>query len=169
MIRPELMQSIRRCREALIGALIAGLGIFWAVASYGILQIVGMSLTIVGALVVFAGIQRMRFRTGGDGPGIVQVVEGQITYFGPLDGGSVSVDAIERIELEPKSVPSPEWILIEANTPPLHIPINASGSEVLFDVFARLEGLDTQRMLNDLHSGHGERILIWTSEKKRVH
>ena len=107
----------------------------------------GFSMVVAGAVLMFAGFQRARFRVASDGPGMVQVDEGQVTYFGPLDGGSVAIRQLSLVELDPKSKPASTWVLTEPGQPPLAIPTTASGAEALFDVFASLDGIRTERML----------------------
>ncbi len=168
-IRPELRQKFWRWREAIIGTLISCFGMIWAVSQQGILAAVGTSLAIVGALVIFAGIQRTRFRVGRGGPGVVQLDERQVTYYGPLDGGSVSIDALQSVALEPRAKPAAEWVLTEVGGQPLHIPVNAENAEVLFDVFAALEGIRTENMLTQLRDNPAERVTIWHQPQRQLH
>jgi len=166
--RPEAMHGVWRWREALLGAFVAACGLYWAVSQQGILAMVGTALAIVGALIIFAGVQRTRFRVGAGGPGVVQVHERLVTYYGPLDGGSVSIDALASVELEPKSKPA-EWVLTEVGGAALHIPTNAANAEALFDVFAALDGIKTENMLTQLRSDPGERVIIWKETQRRLH
>lgn len=168
-IRPELRQKFWRWREAMFGLFIAACGMFWAVGQQGVLAAVGTSLAIVGALIIFAGIQRTRFRVGRGGPGVVQVDERQVTYYGPLDGGSVSIDALESVALEPKAKPAAEWVLTEVGGQPLHIPTNAENAEALFDVFAALDGIRTENMLTQLRAEPEERVTIWHVPQRQLH
>ena len=168
-IHSKIKQQLWRWREALVGACLALCGMFWAISQQGILAAVGTSLAIVGALIIFAGIQRTRFRVGAGGPGVVHVDERMVTYYGPLDGGSVSIDALEAVELEPKSKPAAEWVLTEVGGQPLHIPTNAANAEQLFDVFASLEGIRTENMLAKLHANPNDRVTIWSHEQRRLH
>ena len=168
-IRPEVLGGIWRWREALFGLFLAACGMFWAVSQQGVLAAIGTSLAIVGALIIFAGIQRTRFRVGAGGPGVVQVHERLVTYYGPLEGGSVSIDALVSVELEPKAKPAAEWVLTESGGTPLHIPTNAENAEILFDVFASLDGIRTENMLTQLRSNPGERVTIWNNSQRRLH
>jgi len=168
-IRPELKQAFWRWRETLLGLFLAGCGMLWAVTQHGILAAVGTSLAIVGALVIFAGIQRTRFRVGAGGPGVVHIDERQVTYYGPLDGGSVSIDALASVELEPRSKPAASWVLTEQGGQPLHIPTNAENAEALFDVFAALDGIRTENMLTQLRANPAHRVRIWDDSQRRLH
>lgn len=159
-IRPEILNSVWRWREALFGVLMAVAGMLWAVSQPGILAAVGTSISIVGALILFAGIQRTRFRVGTGGPGLVQVHERLVVYYGPYDGGSVSIDALESVSLDPKSKPA-AWVLEEIGGQPLRIPTNAENAEALFDVFASLDGIKTENMLAKLRSQPKEPVQIW--------
>jgi hypothetical protein len=56
-------------------------------------------------------------------------------------------------------------VLTEAGQPPLAIPTTAEGAEALFDVFASLEGIRTERMLAELQKEPKKRVVIWQREK----
>ncbi len=169
LIRPELKQKFWRWREALLGVFLASCGMFWAVTQHGVLAAVGTSLSIVGALILFAGIQRTRFRVGAGGPGVVHVDERQVTYYGPFEGGSVSIDALGMVELDPAAKPHAVWVLTESGGNTLAIPTNAENAEVLFDVFASLEGIRTENMLTQLRANPEQRVKIWHQPPRRLH
>lgn len=160
-IRPELERSIWRWRETLAGCAVAAVGLYLAVAAFGLTQMLGFSMVVAGAVLMFAGLQRARFRVGAGGPGLVEVDEGQVTYFGPREGGSVSIGQLDRVELDPGARPAAAWVLTEPGQPPLAIPTTAEGAEALFDVFASLEGIRTERMLAELQGAPAGRVLIW--------
>lgn len=167
-VRPEVKDRLWRWREALVGAALSVGGMYLAVSDSGVMAAAGTSVAIIGALLIFAGIQRTRFRVGKGGPGVVHVDEAQVTYYGPFDGGSVSIDALASVELDPRSKPA-EWLLTELGRPPLKIPVNAENAEVLFDVFAALDGIKTERMLTQLRSEPEQRVTIWSHEQRRLH
>jgi hypothetical protein len=168
-IRPEIAQKLNRWREALAGAGSAALGIVWITTESGALAIIGTVLTIGGALLIFAGIQRARFRQGSGGPGLVQLDEGQLTYFGPFEGGSIPVETLTMLELDPSQEPAAHWILSHSVGETLNIPVNAEGAEALFDVFAALPGIDTKNMLDRLQDQPDEKIVIWQKDRPALH
>jgi hypothetical protein len=97
---------------------------------------------------------------GGGGPGVVQVVERRIGYFGPLNGGLVDLDAITSLSLDPTEHPR-HWVITHEGGPALHIPVNAEGADVLFDTFASLPGLSPGRVASTLkHEATGP-IVLW--------
>ncbi len=168
-IRPEVKQAIERFRDAIAGIAVSLLGVYWALNSYGFMSIVGTSLALAGALLVFAGIQRGRFRTGDGGPGVVYVDEGQVTFYGPLDGGSVVIADLFKVELERPGMRTAEWVLYDPGTEPLRIPTNAEGTKALFDVFGALDGLETEKMLRTLKKPRKKPVLIWQSNRAVAH
>lgn len=173
LIRPEAAAALRHWREALIGAAVLALGLFWALAGLGVLRWIGLLLALVGTALIFVGVQRARFRPEGRGPGIVQVVEGRITYFGPLSGGVADIESLEALSLDPTAEP-PHWILQQPGQPVLHIPVNAEGADWLFDVFAALPGIRTEHMLRHLQGGAAAPVVIWRAKAlhartKRLH
>lgn len=162
--RPEARALLWRWREVICGAVIVLIGLWWIIGPGLLLGWIGYLLLAVGAVFVFLGVQRARFRGTGGGAGAVQVVEGQITYFGPLTGGTVALRELHRLSLERGMFPA-HWKLEQQGRAPLLIPVNAAGSEALFDAFATLPGLRTERMLTELNAqddaARPRAIVIW--------
>lgn len=168
-LRPEAKAQLLRWRETLAGLGAAALGLWLSLTAYGVLFGLGIVLVLGGAALAVAGVQRARFRLGSDGPGVVQVVEGRVTYFGPWGGGGASLDRLAWLELVPVRGGSGAWMLIEEEGERLEIPVDARGAERLFDVFAALPGLDTRAMLAALRPPVRERTLIWQRDRLRLH
>lgn len=158
--RPEAKAVLWRWREVLAACAIALVGLWWIVGPGRLLAVPGWALVLAGVALGIIGLQRARFRSGTDGPGAVQVDEGQIAYFGPLTGGVVALQNLERLSLDARSQP-PHWQLDAPGQEPVLIPVNAAGSEGLFDAFATLPGLRTERMLSELRSGQNHAVVIW--------
>lgn len=168
-IRPEAAQSLIRWREVLIGAAVLALGAWWALALSGILSWVGYVLLPIGAALGVVGVQRARFRnTGSGGPGMVQIDEGRVTYFGPLTGGTVDLADMTSLTIEPSAKPA-HWGLHQPGQPALMIPTTAEGADALFDAFATLPGLRVQKMLAALSSQSRETITVWSTYTNRLH
>ena len=160
MIRPEAKAQIWRFREVLVGGCGLALGLWWLVGQSTLLLIPGAVFAVGGLALIWIGVQRARFRSEGQGPGAVQVDEGQITYFGPLTGGVVALRELQALTFDPSFHPA-HWRLTMAGAPELMIPVNAEGSDGLFDAFATLEGLKTEAMLAKLASKPDHSVLIW--------
>ncbi|WP_424977884.1 hypothetical protein [Leisingera sp. S232] len=165
-IRPEARAQLWRWREVIAAVLMFLLGVKLAFASFGFTAITGWALVATGLVTAIIGAQRMRFRSGTGGPGVVQVDEGQIAYFGPLTGGAVAASELERLALDPSSKP-PHWLLEQPGQAPLAIPVNAEGNEALFDVFAALPGLKTEKMLSVLRNAGPHQVVIWERSASR--
>ncbi|APG48437.1 hypothetical protein [Phaeobacter porticola] len=159
-IRPEARVALWRWREMLAATLLIILGLSWALGAYGIQALAGWGILGLGVVIAVIGAQRMRFRLGGGGPGIVQVDEGQIAYFGPLTGGAVAVSELERLTLDHAARP-PHWLLDQPGQAALAIPVNATNTDALFDAFATLPGLRMERMLAELHKSGVHQVVIW--------
>ncbi|ETX28010.1 hypothetical protein [Roseivivax isoporae] len=159
-LRPGARQAIRRWREALAGAGAAALGAWFVLGAGGLLGVVGIGLILGGGALAVAGVQRARFRTGGGGQGIVQVSEGRIAYFGPLDGGVVDLSELESLAVDPTGRPL-HWVLSRTGAQPLRVPVDAEGADALFDAFAALPGLRTERMLRAIEAPGRHVQVIW--------
>lgn len=164
MIRPEVRAGLYRWRGALVGAAVLALGLYWGLASGGLLQGLGWLLALGGGALALTEIQRARFAPGRGGPGYVTVIEGRIQYFGPLTGGMADLDDLLALTYDPRAHPA-HWILARPEAPPLAIPLNAEGAEALFDAFAQLPGLRTEAMLRAMQSDREGRrdhpVVIW--------
>jgi len=158
--RPEAMAALLRWREVLVAAGMVLLGLWWIIGPGQLLALPGWALVLAGVALGAVGVQRARFRGASGGVGAVQIDEGQIAYFGPLTGGVVALTALERLSLDATMHPA-HWRLDAADQAPVLIPVDAAGADALFDAFATLPGLRTQRMLSQLRAGHPHAVVIW--------
>ena len=158
--RPEAQAQVWRWREVIVGGGALVLGLYLALGPGGLLSFLGIAAVIGGVLLIWIGIQRGRFRGDSDGVGAVQVDEGQVTYFGPLTGGTIDLREMERLTLAGTMFPA-HWRLEQLGVPPLLIPVNAAGAEALFAAFASLPGLRTERMLSTLKANPRQAVVLW--------
>jgi hypothetical protein len=149
MTRPELRAAAWRGREVIAGLAIVAFG-FWCIWLGGWLLIpVGTILAALGAALSILAVRRMRFGQGVHAPGIVEVDEAQITYFGPNGGGSVSVPDLVELRLT-RILGRRFWRLKQADGQALLVPVESAGADRLFDSFASLPGMDTQALVASL-------------------
>ena len=146
LIRPELTALVKRWSEVLIGGAVALFGVWALQANDPFFQALAGLVVLTGLGLAFIGWRRLRFRRDGGGPGIVQHVEGQISYFGPEEGGFMPLRDIVELHLVGHGA---SWLLI-ADGARLEIPVAAQGAEALFDAFATLPGLRMQALLDAL-------------------
>ena len=158
-VRPQAKAAIWRLREVLVGFVLVGLGIWLSLGRGSWLDFIGYPMAGGGAL-IWLGLQRARFRNADEGTGAVQIDEGQVTYFGPLTGGTVALAEMDHLILDGEMFP-PHWKLEQGGTAPLLIPVNAVGADALFDAFATLPGLKTERMLYLLKQNSHQAVVIW--------
>ncbi|THH34414.1 hypothetical protein E4Z66_18430 [Aliishimia ponticola] len=166
-IRPELRAQFWRWRETICGAALALIGLWAGIGPGGLVGALGWFLAAVGAGLAITGIQRGRFRgRASDGPGTVDVDEGQIVYFGPLTGGAMALGDLAELAILRTGVTA-HWRL-KSSTESLFIPLNADGSDALFDAFTTLPGLKVERMLRVLGETTAHDTVIWTRGPVRV-
>lgn len=160
--RPEARAAVWRWRDALVGLAALGLGAYWF-SRPGLLAYISYPTLLLGAALTWSGIVRAWFRMrggdAGDGPGVVQLVEGRVSYFGPLEGGMVDLADLSALFYDAAGHPG-HWVLQAPGQPPLHIPVTAQGAEVLFDGFQSLPGLNTAKLLA-AQGSHDGRHAIW--------
>jgi len=162
LIRPEAQAVIWRWREALLGLCVLLLALWWGLTAFGLLRWVAAALMVAGGLLVVAGLQRGRFRLGNSGAGVVQVIEGQLAYFGPQAGGAVALSELAMVSLDNRHRPS-RWVLCQPGVEDLEIPVNATGGEALFDAFAALPEFQVDVMLQQLRHPSDGTVVIWRS------
>ncbi|HEY0212332.1 MAG TPA: hypothetical protein VGC40_01905 [Paenirhodobacter sp.] len=153
MIRPELRTQLHRHRE-----LIAACA---AIAAGGwLISLGGWFLIPLGALVAAAALiwavnawRRERFAQPVTDPGLVEVDEGRIGYFGAGQGlgGYVALEDLAEIRL--LTLRSARyWRLKTLDGQAILIPVAAAGAGALYDAFAVLPDIDMRRVMAALDS-----------------
>ncbi len=160
LIRPEAAATLARWHEVMVAAVIATGGLWVGTRGGLLLPVVGGLIAALGLGLGIVGLRRMRFARDGGDPGIVQVVEGQITYFGPSEGGFAGLSTIDEIALLTRGG-ARVWRLSQAEGDTLYIPTAASGTAALFDAFAELPGLDSGMLLAALDGPPDLPRIVW--------
>ena len=168
-LRPEARAAIWRFRDVIGAGAVILIGVWWLATFFSPVQWVGYAILALGIFLALAGMQRLRFRQDGDGPGVVKIVERRLAYFGPLTGGVMDMDDAMKLELEPVAQPAPHWILTSQTGDVVEIPINAEGADGLFDLFASLPGIETGKMLGLLENNPEQRVVIWSLSRPLLH
>lgn len=168
-IRPEAKATLWRFRDVIVAVAVGALGLWLIWRGFGVVQWLGYAVVLVGAVLLVTGLQRARFRQGDDGPGVVQITERRIAYFGPLNGGVVNLEEVSMLGYDPTSHPSPTWILTGPEDRQIAVPINASGAEALFDTFVLLPGIRTDQLLKTLENPPERQIVIWSRPRHLLH
>ncbi|MFA5538599.1 MAG: hypothetical protein WCZ72_11575 [Gemmobacter sp.] len=159
MIRPEVAALLIRGREVIAAGTVAALG-FWALwrGSWPLAALGGVALA-AGLFLAILALRRLRFRAGPGGPGVIEIDEGQVGWFGPGIGGFVSLAELAEIGLV--TIAGLRcWRLRQSDGRLLLIPVEAEGAERLFDAFAVLPGLTGARLLAALDSP-GDTPVVW--------
>ncbi|MFO6465797.1 hypothetical protein ACK8OR_15495 [Jannaschia sp. KMU-145] len=161
MIRPEATATILRWREAVLG----GAAILWGgwlvAASSGLPALFGIALVLVGAVLALSGVRHARFRTEAEAPGIVEVVEGRITYLGPVMGGTVALDELAELAFRRSSGGEAFWRLTPLSGAAVFIPEGAKGAEALLDALAPLPGFDGGAMVRAVQGRTPGLAILW--------
>jgi hypothetical protein len=157
-IRPEVQTELFRWRESLIGAASMAAGFYLAVGPGRGRLVLGLLLLGLGTLFFWWGLQRARFRRAGGGAGMVEVDERQITYFGPDIGGALALEDLTRISV----VPPHAWELVDINGQRLTIPVNAEGTDALFETFVALPGFSATKLAGAAQAAPEVRTVIWS-------
>lgn len=168
--RPEIMAHLHRWREVLTGAGLALAGL-WVFARGGLFfQALGAVLAAGGIGWAVQGLRRLRFHRPARAPGVVDVLEGQISYLSPHPGRGGFVSIPGMVEIGLLSRPGERaWRIAQEEGPAVLIPVDALGAERLFDVFAGLPGLDMAALIVALEDpGPASDRLLWRRPRHRV-
>ncbi len=168
-LRPEVVSALHRGREVIAGGATVALGLWLAAHGGWLLVPAGLCLAALGLWFAVMAWRRMRFDQGPDGPGVVEINEGQVGYLGPGAGGFVSLaDLVELrlLTLRGRRV----WRLKQADGQALLIPVDAAGADRLFDAFASLPGMDSSALVAALQSAppQGGRALSLAAETRLI-
>lgn len=150
-IRPEVVALFRRYSGALGTGVIVLVGV-WLMALGGyVLFPLGLIIGGVGVILTVNALRKARFTQDITAPGIVELDEAQIGYFAPELGGFLSL--VELVELRIITLRGRRvWRLKQADGQALLIPVDAAGSDRLFDAFANLPGMETSALVAALQS-----------------
>lgn len=175
LIRAGALATLSRWREVGFGGAVTLAGLWVATRGGPILLAAGLVLAALGAGLALTALRRLRFSQDIAAPGLVEVIEGEVRYFGPTFGGAVSLDDLTEIRLLTLRGRR-MWRLKQSDGQTLLIPIDAAGAEALYDGFSSLPGLDMGALLAALSpapSGPGliavetpEMALIWHRKGK---
>lgn len=171
-VRPEIKRRLLRWREAVAGAVLFSLGAWQVVFGYGLIPYVGFVVAFGGAILLFTGFQRARIRAENDGPGLVEILERQVTYFAAVGGISFSLDDVRAINIETTGVPGAEemtWVFDIRGEGTHHIPGNAVGADKLFDVLASFIGADTGAVIRASGTRRAASFPVWEDKTKQLH
>lgn len=142
MIRPELQARAARWSDSLVAAAILLGGLWLAFRGGWFFAALGGLVLLVGLSLLIGAIRRLPFRRGIDAPGLVEVDEGAVRYYGAaVLGGEIALrDLVEIRLLRLKG--RGHWRLRSANGEALLVPVDAAGSDALAHAFMALPGLD---------------------------
>jgi len=159
-VRPGAAALLARHAELLVAAGVVAAGLWLARHGGPLFGLLGGGLAAVGAGLGWIALARRRFAPSGAGPGLVEVVEGEVRYLGPGYGGTAALaDLVEIRLLERRG--RRVWRLAPEGAPPLYIPLEALGAEALFDLFATLPGLGAGRLVEALARPGTPDRLVW--------
>ena len=169
MIRPEVQTALLRWREVLIACILAGVGLFVTLTRFGFTAWAGWLMVAVAVPIFVEGVRRARFPKGADGPGYVEVTERQIAYFGPYEGGSISIESIQRVTIQTRTRGSFLWQFDVDGGESLAIPGDAKGVEALQDALGVLPGADIDAATRAQTKGAPDIFLIWQGPSAKLH
>lgn len=172
--RPEARRALSRWGETAIYAALTLAVLWWALAASGLAGPwrwgLAAALLAAGGLLTRSAALSALGRGEARAPGVVSVAERRVAYFGPHQGGIVSLDDLRRIEIwaaDPAHWRAEaEWVLRGAEgEAALIVPVSSAGAETLIDAFAALPGFSPARAFAALAAPEGATITIWSRDR----
>lgn len=169
-LRPEAVAALARYAEPALYAALAG-GFLWkGVSLVGGGNWIGLALLVPGAIAAFAALGTaeralVSRRSAQAGPGIVNVREGRISYFGPHGGATVAIDSLVRVDIVRDAgsgfAADARWELTDEEGQRLSIPASAASADSLLDVLGGLPGFNNMAVVLAMQTGAPGRRAIW--------
>ncbi|WP_410218155.1 hypothetical protein [Paracoccus sp. (in: a-proteobacteria)] len=142
MIRPDLRRRLGENAELIVFSVLAGLGLWVAFRGGWFFALVGGLMMVVAVPLAIGALRRSPFRRPVTAPGVVEIVEGAIRYYGATElGGEIALrdlTEIRLLRLEGRA----HWRLRSQAGEALLVPCDAAGAAALADAFTALPGLD---------------------------
>ena len=158
MIRADVWAMVLRGQEVILATLLAMFGLWLMILGGYILLPIGGAITALAASMAVLALRRLRFSRQRGAIGIIEVDEAQIGYFGPTEGGFISLQ--DMVELRLLRVGGVDmWRLKQSDGQTLLIPVAATGAERLFDAFAALPDMRTADLVQPL--ADADMRMIW--------
>jgi hypothetical protein len=168
-LRPEALAALARWRKvagalalAAAGLWVAGLGGWFFLGA-------GALLAAAGAGGALLALRRLRFAREVTQPGVVEIDEGQVRYFGPEGGGFAAFADLVALDLLTDARGRRCWRLTEAEGGVLDIPVAALGADRLFEAFAAFPGLSSARLVAAIEAPAGPRRPLWRRARPEAH
>ncbi len=147
LIRRDVQTALWRVREILFATGFGAFGL-WCIWLGGYVLIpFGAAVVAIATILGIMARRRLRFGQGIHAPGIIDVDEAQLSYFGPDGGGFVSLADVTELRLV-WMAGRRFWRLKQSDGQALLLPVDASGADRLFDAFASLPGMDTRALVD---------------------
>lgn len=161
VVRPEVLAFVRRFAQALLGAALTALAVYWTLSIPGVLRWFTAILAVVSLAATVDGLRRGRLlRFGADIAGVLEIEERQITWLTSEGGGTVSIDDLTKVELLARNQVT-YWRLLDSWGTALLVPYSANGAGGLIDGLAPLKGLDLTSVARALETPGDHTTVIW--------
>jgi hypothetical protein len=129
----------------------------------------GLALAALAAAFGILALRRLRFAGAGqDGPGLVEIDEGEIRYFSPDFGGVAPLRDVTEVRLIVRAGQRLWRLRLDQGA--LEVPVDAAGAEVLFDALSALPGMDSAGLVAALEATAPDALgaVIWRRPVARL-
>lgn len=141
MTRPDLWRRLRHWAEPGAAILTVIFALWLATWGGWFFAALGLTFALAAGAWLLTALRRLSFHRKADGPGLVEIDEGSIRYYGArLLGGEIALRDLSEIRMLTVQG-RPHWRLKSLDAQALLIPLNATGAAALADAFEALPGI----------------------------
>lgn len=166
MIRPEAQALLWRWSGVAGSLALTALGLWVATRGGWLLAGLGAGFALFGLALAQDAWSRLRFDRGADGPGAVEITEGQIAFFGPDGGGFLALSDLASVGLITQAGQR-MWQLRQSDGHSLSVPVDAAGADQLYTALTALPGVEGAKLLQAL-AGSQDIALVWQAASAQI-
>lgn len=163
LIRPEVAARLQRWHEVIAALLALAFGLWVLTRGGWLFGALGLVIAGVALGLARAAWQRLRFVPQGEAPGVIEIDEGQVAWFGPGGGGFLSLAELTGLGLI-RVQGLRCWQLRQSDGQALLIPVAAEGADRLYDALTALPGIEGEVLVRALAT-EADQPFLWRRDR----
>ena len=161
LIRPEVRIFLKHYAQALTGAVLTALALYWTLTIPGVLHWITGAFAVIAAALTVDGIRRGRLlRESDEVAGVLEIDERRILWMTGEGGAALSINELVEVDLLRRGR-NTFWRLKDRGGQALLVPYTAKGAEGLIDGLAVLDGIDFSLAAKALGRKDDHTTVLW--------
>ena len=166
-VRDDAAATLRKYQEVLLGIVLILIGFWILVSFHGFLRWLSVPLVVLGSVSTWNAWRRTRMKAANNGPGVVEIDERRLSYFGPFGGQSISLNDVTRIQIETTELgpfADDMFWLFYTGSELARVPSSAQGADAILDALSSFKGADYDAVIRASSSTKRDKFLIWQKQ-----